>query len=242
MFAVWNTNMAASTGLLGWTMYHYIFKGRKFTVIGACEGVIAGLVGITPAAGYVNAWYAAIIGFVTAIVCCLSEPVTGLLRIDDGLEVFKLHGIAGACGAFLTGIFATASITALDGIPTIVHGAVDGNGIQIAYQLAEIAAICSWSFVISFTMLMILKYIPGMHLRVADDIEEIGLDHDQFDDETIGEWGIFDTEQGHARRMSNAVVHGVPVTGPSSSAVSTGEEKSRDGDAAMATEEERYSQ
>lgn len=100
---MWNTNMAASTGVLGWTTYHYIFKGRKFTVIGACEGAIAGLVGITPAAGYVNPWYAAIIGFVTAIVCCVTGKINELLRIDDGLEVFKLHAIGGMCGAFLTG-------------------------------------------------------------------------------------------------------------------------------------------
>ena len=54
MVAVWNTNIAASMGVIGWTMFHYTFKGRKFTVVGACEGVIAGLVGITPAAGYVT--------------------------------------------------------------------------------------------------------------------------------------------------------------------------------------------
>lgn len=86
----------------------------------------------------------------------------------------------------MTGIFATAEISALDGIPTIVHGAVDGNGMQIAKQLAEIAAIFSWSFVLSLVMLMILKYIPGMHLRVSDDVEDIGLDLDQFDDEAVG--------------------------------------------------------
>jgi Amt family ammonium transporter len=54
MVAVWNTNIAASMAVIGWTMFHYAFKGRKFTVIGACEAVIAGLVGITPAAGYVT--------------------------------------------------------------------------------------------------------------------------------------------------------------------------------------------
>jgi len=133
---------------------------------------------------------------------------------------FKLHGIGGMVGAFLTGIFATAQISALDGIPTIVHGAVDGNGIQIARQLAEIAAIFSWSFVMSVIMLMILKFIPGMHLRVSDDVEEIGLDLDQFDDEVVGEWGNYDTEDGHDRRGST--IHGVPVAAPASAHVETG--------------------
>jgi ammonium transporter, Amt family len=102
MVAVWNTNLAASTGVLGWTIFHYVFRGQKFTVIGACEGAIAGLVGVTPAAGYVTVWYAAAIGFITAIVICLFEKVNEWLHIDDGLEVFKLHGIGGMCGAFLT--------------------------------------------------------------------------------------------------------------------------------------------
>lgn len=188
MVAVWNTNMAASCGVIGNVMFHYIFKGRKFSVIGACEGVIAGLVGITPAAGYVTPWSAAVIGFVTAIVCCLFEKFNDWVRIDDGLEVFKLHAIGGMSGAFMTGFFATSAITALDGIPTLVEGAAEGNGKQLGIQLAEICAIFSWSFVCSVIMLMVLKYIPGMHLRVADDIEDIGLDMDQFDDESIGEW------------------------------------------------------
>ena len=223
MVAVWNTNLAASCGVIGWEMFHYIFRGRKFTVIGACEGAIAGLVGITPAAGFVTVWYAAAIGFITAIVICIFEKVNEWLRIDDGLEVFKLHGIGGMCGAFLTGIFATAQISALDGIPTIVHGGVDGNGVQIALQLAEIAAIFSWSFVCSVIVLLGLKYIPGMHLRVTDDIEEIGLDMDQFDDETVGEWGLYDSEEHHEARRNSSVVHGVPVAAPASANPGSGD-------------------
>ncbi|KAK5168382.1 uncharacterized protein LTR77_006952 [Saxophila tyrrhenica] len=220
MVAVWNTNLAASTGVLGWSIFHYCFRGRKFSVIGACEGAIAGLVGITPAAGFVTVWYAAAIGFITAIVICLFENVSDWLRIDDGLAVFKLHGIGGMVGAFLTGIFATAEISALDGIPTIVHGGVDGNGVQIGKQLAEICAIFAWSFVMSVIMLLILKFIPGMHLRVSDDVEEIGLDLDQFNDEVVGEWGLYDTEDGHERRGS--MIRGVAVAAPASATVETG--------------------
>ena len=62
-------------------------------------------------------------------------------------------------------------------------------------------------------MLLILKYIPGLHLRVQDDIEEIGLDHDQFADELVGEWGLYDTAEGHRRRsIERGALHGVPVT------------------------------
>ena len=197
-------------------MWFDFYFTRKLGCLGFCSGVIAGLVGVTPAAGFVTPWGAAAIGFITAIVICLFEKFNEWVRIDDGLEVFKLHGIGGICGAFLTGIFATASISALDGIPTIVHGAWDGNGTQIAKQLAEIAAIFSWSFILSVIMLMILKYTPGMNLRVTDDIEEIGLDLDQFDDEVVGEWGIYEDGEGHR------VIEGVPTAAPASATVTNG--------------------
>lgn len=210
MMAVWNTNCAASMGVLGWSIFTYI-KHRKFTVVGACEGAICGLVGITPAAGYVSPWCGAAIGFITAIVVCAFENVNDWLKIDDGLEVFKLHGIGGMCGAFLTGIFATDWVSALDGIPTLASGAIDGNGVQVGKQLAEICAIAAWSFTLSVIMLYGLKYIPGLHLRVHDDIEEIGMDADQFNDETIGEWSLFEMED-HERPRS--ITHGVPIAQP----------------------------
>lgn len=113
MYAAFNTNTAASTGMIGWVAVDYARRrgGRRgrFSLVGACEGAIAGLVGITPAAGYVSVWLAAVVGFLTAVVCALMEDVNEWIRVDDGMEVFKLHGIGGMCGSLLTGIFATAS-------------------------------------------------------------------------------------------------------------------------------------
>jgi ammonium transporter, Amt family len=79
----------------------------------------------------------------------------------------------------------------LDGL-TEASGAVDGNGIQVGYQLAEICAISSYSFVCTCLLLLILKYIPGLHLRVSKEAEHSGLDSDQFIDESIGDWNLFD--------------------------------------------------
>jgi ammonium transporter, Amt family len=202
MQAIFNTQVAASTGCIGYSLMGYFKHGRKWSVIVACEGIIAGLVGITPAAGYVTTWYAAAIGFITALCCCSLDGMHNWLHIDDGLEVFKLHGIGGACGAFLTGIFATEWVSALDGIPTLASGAVDGNGVQVAKQLAEIASIMSYSFVCSVIMLMGLKYTPFLHLRVSDEVEELGVDLDQFHDEIIGEWSTFNVEE-------NGITHGI---------------------------------
>lgn len=169
MVALFNTNTAACTGAIGYSLVAYFRNGRKLSVIAACEGVIAGLVGITPAAGYVSVWCAAAIGFITGIVCSGLNGMHEWFRIDDGLEVFKLHGIGGACGAFLTGLFASASVSSLDGIPTIASGAIDGHGIQVGYQLAEICSIFAYSFTCSVIMLMALKYIPGLNLRVTEE-------------------------------------------------------------------------
>lgn len=226
MIAVFNTNTAATTGAFGWILCDYIKHRGKFSVIGACEGVVAGLVGITPAAGYVSVWCGAAIGLITGIVVNLSEPINNLLRIDDGLEVFRLHGIGGMCGAFLTGIFASASVSALDGFPTLAPGGIDGNGIQIGYQLAEICSIAAWSFVCSCIMLLVLKYIPGLHLRVSDEAEMIGMDLDQFFDETIGEWSLFDVEGGHMTLSEGIKAGG--VSGSATPPIDVNEETKKD--------------
>lgn len=191
MLAAFNTNTAASAGILGWCLVDYFKHGRKFSVVGACEGAIAGLVGITPAAGYVSVWLAFVIGFITAVICALMQNVNNWLRIDEGMDVFKLHGVGGMVGSILTGLFATSSISMLDGA-TSASGWVDHNWIQLPKQMAEIAAISSYSFVVSCILLYILKYIPGMHLRVSEEAELLGLDQDHFFDEQIGDWALFD--------------------------------------------------
>lgn len=145
------------------------------------------------------------------------------MRVDDGLEVFKLHGIGGMVGSFLTGIFAQESsmfisllapvesssvfeftmlmitlVSMLDGI-TSASGGLDGNGIQIGKQFAEITAISSYSFVVTAILLYVLNYIPGMKLRISEEAEMMGLDMDQFFEEQIGDWSLF--EEVERKRM-----------------------------------------
>ncbi|KAI9647868.1 hypothetical protein NHQ30_004256 [Ciborinia camelliae] len=203
MLAAFNTNTAACTGMLGWVLVDYIKHGGRFSLVGACEGAIAGLVGITPAAGYVSVWLAAVIGFITAVVCASLQNLNKWIHIDEGMDVFKLHGVGGMVGSLLTGIFATSSISMLDGV-TSSSGAIDGNGIQVGKQFAEMAAISAYSFVVSCALLYILKSIPGMHLRVTEEAEIQGLDMDQFFDEQIGDWALFD-ELNQRRLVLEAV-------------------------------------
>lgn len=140
-------------------------------------------------------------GFITAVVCASLQDINEWMGIDEGLYVFKLHGIGGMVGSFLTGIFADQAISALDGV-SLYPGAWNGNGIQVGKQFAEITAISAYSFTMSCVLLLIMKYIPGLHLRVSEEAEMRGLDIDQFFDEQIGDWGVF-------QPMEN-VTHGVP--------------------------------
>jgi Amt family ammonium transporter len=131
-----------------------------------------------------------VIGFITAVTCASLQDLNEWLKIDEGLYVFKLHGIGGMVGSFLTGIFADQAISALDGA-TMAPGGINGNGMQVGKQFAEITAISAYSFVVSCILLFALKYTPGMHLRVSEEAEMRGLDLDQFFDEQIGDWEYF---------------------------------------------------
>jgi Amt family ammonium transporter len=215
MFVLFNTNTAASFGVLGWVLVDYIRTKGHFSLVGACSGAIAGLVGITPAAGFVSLWIAALIGFLTGCICALCKNVDKWLRIDEGMDVFKLHGIGGMVGSFLTGIFAQKWVSSLDGLGSEYSGAMDGVGVQVGRQLAEICAIASYSFVVSCVLLFALKYIPFMHLRVSEEAEMIGLDVDQFFDEQIGDWSIIEQhaiEGVNGVQSSQTSVKAVPET------------------------------
>jgi Amt family ammonium transporter len=97
----------------------------------------------------------------------------------------------------------------LDGV-TSAPGGIDGNGIQVGKQFAEISAISAYSFLMSCALLFILKYIPGMHLRVTEEAEMVGLDIDQFFDEQIGDWGMF--EEMDRRKVAMEI--SAPTTPP----------------------------
>jgi Amt family ammonium transporter len=122
-------------------------------------------------------------------------------------------------GSFWTGIFATSSVSSLDGF-TLAPGGIDGNAIQVGKQFAEITAISSYSFLVSCALLLILKYTPGFHLRVTDEAEMMGLDYDQFFDEAIGEWSLQEAMEMGAAEHANqpTLTHGIVKDGANSSA------------------------
>ncbi|KAK9464211.1 ammonium transporter AmtB-like domain-containing protein [Lipomyces oligophaga] len=175
-YAVANTNLAAATGILGWCVVDYIMYKGRFSVAGCCRGVMVGLVAITPGAGFVPIYFAAVIGFTaSAIVRSMDDWLNKFIGIDDGIMVFKNHAIGGIAGAVMTGLFAANWVTSLDGFSS-ASGWIDGNYVQLAYQIAECCAITTYSFIVSLGLLYIINLIPGLHVRSTEQEELDGLD------------------------------------------------------------------
>ncbi|KAF2226217.1 putative ammonium transporter 1 [Elsinoe ampelina] len=181
--AVVNTNLAAVVAGLAWCIIDFRLQ-QRFSAIGFCSGVVAGLVAITPGSGFVAPWAAVVYGVVAGVACNFATKIKFLVGVDDALDIFALHGVGGLVGDFMTGIFAEGYIAALDGWTVIPGGWVDKNWIQVAYQLSGAVSGLVYSFVMTCLILFVLKYIPGMGLRMSDGEQVLGADEIE-----IGEFG-----------------------------------------------------
>jgi Amt family ammonium transporter len=162
-----NTHTAAAAAAVSWSVIEWLHKG-KATVLGACSGAVAGLVAVTPAAGFVTVMGALAIGLAVSGACYGAILLKSKLGYDDSLDVFGVHGVGGAFGALAVGIFAKA------GISGDVNGLIYGNPIQLGYQLLSILAAGTYSFVVTFGLLKLVDATLG--LRVTADDEDAGLD------------------------------------------------------------------
>jgi len=174
VMAVVVTQMSASTGGIVWMLMDWRLE-RKFSAVGFCSGAIAGLVGITPAAGYVGVASSVAIGAITAIASNLATRLKFIIRVDESLDVYALHGVGGAVGCAMTALFGSASIASLDGTE-IAGGWFDQNWIQIGYQLADAVAGSAYSFVVTTAICWLFHFIPFLRLRSNDDEEIVGID------------------------------------------------------------------
>ena len=161
------TNVAAATAMSSWSIISWFITKRP-SASGAAAGAVAGLVAITPAAGFVGVMPAIIIGAGAGGACFIAVELMHKFRIDDSLDVFGIHGIGGMWGALATGLFVGIGFGA-DYVLSDVSRLE-----QVFYQIIGIAAAFAWSFVISAIILLVLKYTIG--LRVTDQEEEIGID------------------------------------------------------------------
>jgi len=162
-----NTLLATAAAVLGWSLTEKIIKGKS-SALGVASGMVAGLVGITPACGTVGPFGAIAIGFIAGVLCVWG--VTGLkrlLRADDSLDVFGVHGLGGIIGAILTGVF---SAEALGG----QKGGDYSIGHQVLIQAEGVLITLVWVGVVSVVSFLIAKMVFG--LRVTEEAEREGLD------------------------------------------------------------------
>jgi Amt family ammonium transporter len=165
------TNTAAAAGVLGWVAMSWIF-GKTPSVIGAASGAVAGLVAITPAAGFVGVMPAIAIGIGAGIVCYGAIELLLRLKVDDALAVWGVHGVGGAWGAVATGLFVGMGFLSFPEL-----SAAASRGQQILNQLIGIGAAAAWSFGVTSIILLALKFTIGLRVSRAD--EETGLDLSQ---------------------------------------------------------------
>jgi ammonium transporter, Amt family len=174
------THFAAAAGTLGWVAAEWVRHGKP-TVLGAISGAVCGLVGITPASGFVPPMSSLVIGFVAGVGCFLMVTVVKKrFGYDDSLDVFGVHGTGGTIGAILTGVFATSAVNPVfkdaAGNPLPV-GAVDGNGAQVLNQLGGVGLTVALAVIGTLVLLKLVDLVIG--LRVSEEDEIQGLDLSQ---------------------------------------------------------------
>lgn len=163
------TNTCAAAGAISWMITEYLVQGKP-TTLGAVSGAVAGLVCITPAAGYVTPMASIIMGLIVGPVCYLAvAKVKEKLGYDDSLDAFGVHGVGGTLGAILTGVFATKSVN-----PLGADGLLYGNPHQVLVQIAAVLATFVFAAVMTFVILKVINVFSS--LRVSEDAEEMGLD------------------------------------------------------------------
>jgi ammonium transporter, Amt family len=162
------THLATATATLSWVGAEWMVRGKP-TTLGAASGAVAGLVAITPAAGYVGPMSAIIIGLVAGIICYLAVLAKPRLGYDDSLDVVGVHCVGGIIGALCTGLFATKLVNPAGG-----DGLFFGNPGQFVIQLIAVGVTLVFSFVVSYILFKIIDATMG--LRVSTEDEVAGLD------------------------------------------------------------------
>ncbi|MDQ3879891.1 MAG: ammonium transporter [Chloroflexota bacterium] len=162
------TNTAAAMAAVTWVSVSWVHRGTP-SVVGAAVGGVAGLVAITPAAGYVTPAASIVIGLGVGLLCYGACQLRTRTRADDALDVFAVHGVGGAFGAVATGVFASVAVNAAGR-----DGLLAGNGGQLVLQALGVAATASYAAAATAAILLVLRIV--MSLRVPSDVEERGLD------------------------------------------------------------------
>jgi Amt family ammonium transporter len=165
--ALMTTNTAAAAAGLVWMFLSW--RDDKPSVLGIITGAVVGLVAITPASGFVTPLAAIAIGGIAAVVSYYSIRFRQKLNLDESLDVWACHGMGGATGALLTGLFATKSVNAAG-----ANGLFYGNPMQFLIQLLTVVIVAVFAFGVTYGIARLLNRLMG--LRVSPGEEQVGLD------------------------------------------------------------------
>jgi Amt family ammonium transporter len=196
------TNTAAAAATLAWVIAEWLHRGKP-TALGAASGLVAGLVAVTPAAGFVAPWAAILIGIVAGVICYGMVNLRVKIGYDDSLDAFGVHGIGGIIGAVLTGVFATKLINSAG------SGLIDGNVKQIGIQLVSILVSVVFCGLGTFILLKVIDKLVGLRMSKAEeadgmDLAEHGESGYNLDDFSVGH-GVFSTPSGHGAPAASAM-------------------------------------
>jgi Amt family ammonium transporter len=166
--ALVTTHVAAASGAIGWLVAETRHRGKP-SALGAASGLVAGLVAITPGAGFVAPWASIVIGFAAGVICYVAVVLKNRFRYDDALDVFGVHGVGGLLGALLTGVFCQKAFT-----PNQVDGLVFGGLRQLGVQAVGVLAAGAYSVAMTLAIWKVVGWITP--IRVAEVDEKEGLD------------------------------------------------------------------
>ncbi len=175
VLAMFNTNLAACAAGFVWVVIGTIKTGKS-SLLGFVTGALAGLVAITPGAGYVPTWAALLIGLAVGGLCYFTVLFRGKSKIDESLDAWAVHGCGGLWGAIATGIFASAIVPGAVGL-------IGGNAYQLWIQSIGAIVTLVYSFVVTFIIAWIINKTKG--LRVRDEEEYVGLDITQHGEKLV---------------------------------------------------------
>jgi Amt family ammonium transporter len=177
------THVAAAAGLVAWSVVE-TWRDGKPTAVGMATGAVAGLVGITPAAGFVSVGSAMAIGAITSALCYVSVRVKVKLRFDDSLDTYAVHGVGGTAGALLTGVFANAELISSHPAGQVL--AEQGRGALVLGQLQAVLVAYGLAAIGTFLIAGVLRGL-GVQFRVTEDAENLGVDVAQHGEEAYAE-------------------------------------------------------
>jgi Amt family ammonium transporter len=162
------THLATCAASLAWIGVEWLFRGKP-TTLGAASGAVAGLVAITPAAGFVSPMFAIVIGILAGVICYAAVLAKPKLGYDDSLDVVGVHCVGGIVGALATGLFASKLVN-----PAGANGLIYGNPGQLLTQFIAVLVTLVYSFVVSYILFKILDATMGLRVSTEDEVR--GLD------------------------------------------------------------------